>query len=142
MLTFQGPKQEVQCLAFVPGPAGHSLAVGYWGDLLIWPMAGGDPTELPLAPADQLPGTSGLEQLAVSPAGDWIVGRWFTGARLWRRQRGKWVDAGIMDFSASGIACRGADLFLVTGERTEAGVWVYHINRSRAGFKAHVRHAQ
>ena len=133
MLVFQGPKQDVQCLAFVPGPAGNSIAAGYWGDLFIWPLSGGEPIELPLAAAAQLPGTSGLEEIAVSPNGEWIVGRWHRGTRLWRRSRGKWTDAVVMEFSASSIAFRGKDLFLVNGERTETQDWVYHILRARVG---------
>jgi WD40 repeat protein len=131
MLVFQGPKQQAQCLAFVPGPAGQCIAAGYWGDLLIWPTTGGDPVELPLAPAEQLPGTSGLEELAVSPKGDWIAGRWFRGTRRWRRQRGQWVDAGIIPGNRSGLAFRNKELLLVYGIRwQETGEWVYEIARS------------
>src|SRR4051812_27278620 len=114
MLVFQGPRHEVQCLAFVPGEDGGWLAAGYWGHLVLFPLAGGDPVVFPLGPDDQLFGTSGLEELAVSSDGKWIFGRWFRGIRLWRQERGRWVDRGLTEFTASGICFRGHDLFFVT----------------------------
>jgi WD40 repeat protein len=131
MLAFQGPRQEVQCVAFVPGKDGGWLAAGYWGYLVLWPLAGGDAVQFLVGPDEQLFGTSGLEELAVSPDGKWIFGRWFRGIRLWRQERGRWLDRGLTEFTASGICFRGHDLFFVTGESRSRGEWVYRIARGR-----------
>jgi WD40 repeat protein len=134
MLQFQGPPHDVQCLAFVPGKDGNSIAAGYWGHLFIWPLSGGEPESFSVGPDDQLFGTTGLAEIAVSPDGKGIAGRWYRGTRLWRRQRDKWIDLGIAE-SAAGVAFRGSDLYLVTGQSPAAGAWTYRITRGRANDK-------
>lgn len=132
MLVFQGPRQDVNCLAFVPGTDGGWLAAGYWGRLVLFPLAGGEPVEFALAPDEQLFGTHGLEELAVSPDGKWIAGRWYRGIRVWRLARGRWLDMGTADNpGAAGIAYRGSDLFVVSGEDRGPGDWVYRVVRGR-----------
>jgi hypothetical protein len=96
MLVFQGPRHDVNCLAYVPGKDGVSIAAGYSNGVRIWPLAGGDAVELPLAPDNQLEGTTGLEQLATSADGNWLAGRWYRGTRLWRRLGRRWDDAGLI----------------------------------------------
>lgn len=127
MLVFQGPSEPVQCLAFVPGPDGGWLAAGHRGTLVLWPLAGGDRVELPLAPADQVQGTHGLEEITVSPDGKWIAGRWYRGVRLWRNDPGGWINVRVRAVTGmSGVAIRDSDLVLLGGGRTETGEWVVY----------------
>jgi WD40 repeat protein len=136
MLAFRGPPQPVQCLAFVPGPDGPALAAGHRDRVVIWPLAGGDPVELPLAPAEEVAGTHGLEDLAVSPDGEWIVGRWYRAVRLWHRDRGRWTATDIGRGNQLAIAFRGDDLVLVEGEGVSpdggrTASWRYAVVRGR-----------
>src|SRR4051794_19197309 len=127
MLVFQGPREPVQCLAFVPGPDGGWLAAGHRGTLVLWPLAGGDRVEFPLAPAEQVQGTHGLEEIAVSPDGKGIAGRWYRDIYLWRRGRGGWIDAGTIPGGRTGLAWPGKDLLLISGIQADSGGWCYEI---------------
>jgi WD40 repeat protein len=131
MLVFQGPKHDVQCLAFVPGKDGHSIAAGYWGHLYIWPISGGEPASFSVGPDEQLFGTSGLEELAVSPDGKLIVGNWYRGLHTWQYRRRKWTATGLNKGwgLTAGITFRGKELIVISWGETPTHWWNYKVFR-------------